>query len=274
MLMIAGVLKQVHEQTPSKYFNLVRRSRYTDFLGSHEAIRKVGFPSKGDKIIDVTYWSMEKLGGGNQRAYQVLARSFGLKTPIDEILYLPASLPEDKLFIDFLPLKTINVVIAPATDSPRKAMKPELWHKLVDMLKQEDIFVMQVGLLNEVHIKNAYSVQGQTTPAQLVNLLKHADLVITSDNFVMHAAHMVNTPAVVLWGPTQSEVYGYPEQVHFQNPLTCDTKNGESCIVSEANQGGALYGTACPLAERHCMNQTNIDEVFKAARKLLAKTKK
>ena len=274
MLMVAGVLKQVHDKTPEKQFNLIRRSRYTHFLGKHEAIRKVGFPDKGDKILSVNYWSMEKLGAGNQRAYQVLARAFGLQTPVEEILYLPGEEEADPLFIDFLPLKEINVLIAPATDSPRKAMKPSLWHQLVDQLKREDIFVMQTGLFEEIHIKNAYSVQGQTTPAQLVNLLKEIDLVITADNFIMHAAHMVGIPAVVIWGPTQCEVYGYPEQIHFQNNLTCELTGGESCIVSAENQNGELYGTSCPMGDLHCMDQTNINDVYLAAKKLLAKTRK
>ena len=274
MLMVSGVLRQVVRKYPERRFNLIRRTRYTEFLGQHEAIEQVGFPEKGDTIVGVDYWAMEKLGSGRQRAYQVLARSFGLDTPIEEELYLPGyNNDEDILFHGFLPFKATNIVIAPATDSPRKAMRPELWHRLVDMLTGSDVFIMQVGLLEEIHIRNAYSVQGQTTPQQLLSLLKKCDLVVTSDNFVMHAAHLAGTPAVVVWGPTHHDVYGYPEQFHLQFAPTCDLKDGETCIVSNENKEGFLYVTPCPMGDKRCMNQVDIEELYGACLQVLSRSK-
>ena len=264
MLMVAGVLKQAIDQDPSRRFNLVRRSRYLAIFNEHEAICKIGFPKKKEKIVGVDYWSMEKLGGGNQRPYQILARKFGLDTPIEEKLYLPGNLEEDPLLHNFLPWKQINVVIAPASDSPRKEMLPNIWHQLVEKLKADDMFVMQAGLLKDLRILNAYSVRGLTTPNQLVALIKKCDLVVTCDNFIMHAAHLAGIPAVVVWGPTQHEVYGYPEQTHIQMSPNCELEDGESCIVSQQNQNGRVYGTPCPLGENCCMNQTTPETLYEA----------
>jgi ADP-heptose:LPS heptosyltransferase len=269
MLMVAGVLRQVVEQNPSRRFNLVRRTRYSLIFENHEAIAKIGFPNQEEQVQRVDYWAMEELGPGPQRPYQILARGFGLKTPIEERLYLPGALAQDPFLDHFLPWKKLNVVIAPASDSPRKMMNPLTWHRLVDFLLTEGAFVMQVGLLNEQHIRNAYSVRGMTTPQQLVALLRKCNLVISSDNFIMHAAHMAGRPAVVVWGPTPHEVYGYPEQIHLQASPNCNLEKGESCIVSYKNQGGKLYGTPCPLGDRHCVNQIRPEELYEACKRSL-----
>jgi len=269
MLMVSGVLKQVLEQDPTRRFNLVRRTRYSIIFNQHEAIAKIGFPQKEEKVLRVDYWAMEKLGPGQQRPYQILARGFGLKTPVEERLYLPGALMEDPFLEHFLPWKKLNIVIAPASDSPRKAMNPLSWHRLVDYFLADGAFVMQVGLLNDQHIRNAYSVRGMTTPHQLIALLRKCDLAIASDNFIMHAAHLIGTPAVVVWGPTPHEVYGYPEQIHLQASPNCDLEKGESCIVSYKNQGGKLYGTPCPLGDRHCISQIGPEALYEACRKTL-----
>jgi len=269
MLMVSGVLKQVVEQDPARRFNLVRRTRYSIIFDGHEAIAKIGFPQKGEIVMRVDYWAMEELGPGQQRPYQIVARGFGLKTPVEERLYLPGALSQDPFLGHFLPWKKLNVVIAPASDSPRKVMNPSSWHRLVDCLLADGAFVMQVGLLNEQHIRNAYSVRGMTTPQQLIALLRKCNLAITSDNFIMHAAHLTGTPAVVVWGPTAHEVYGYPDQIHLQAMPSCNIEKGESCIVSYKNWGGRLYGTPCPQGGRHCINQIKPEEIYEACRKAL-----
>lgn len=267
MLMVSGVLKQVVDMDPMRRFNLVRRTRYSIIFEGHEAIAHIGFPQKEETVLRVDYWAMEELGPGVQRPYQILARGFGLKTPIEERLYLPGALAQDPFLEHFLPWKKLNIMIAPASDSPRKAMNPLVWHRLVDYLLAEEAFIMQVGLLHEQHIRNAYSVRGMTTPQQLIALLRKCDLAITSDNFIMHAAHLTGTPAVVVWGPTSHEVYGYSEQIHLQATPSCDLGNEASCLASDKNKGGGLYGTPCPLRDRHCIDQIKPEEIYEAGKK-------
>ena len=269
MLMLSGVLKLVVDRDPTRRYNLIRRTNYLAFLKGHPAIANIGYPSRDAKIVGVDYWSMETLGRGNQRAFQVLARSFGLVTPVEEHLYVPGEIREDPILTNFIPWKKPTVIIAPASDSPRKMMHPSIWHRLVDLLLAEGFFVMQVGRSRDLHIRNAYSVLGLTTPHQAIGLVKECDLVITSDNFLMHAAHFVGKPAVAIWGATDHEVYGYPEQIHIQTPKGCDLGNDEDCIAPSRNDKGKLYGTPCPHKERHCMDQAKPEMVFEAARKLL-----
>ena len=269
MLMVSGVLKLAIEDDPARRFNLLRRTRYQHIFKGHPAIAEVGYPPKGAEINRVDYWALEKLGPGGQRPFQVLARAFGLETPVKEQLYLPGDPEEDPLLHDIIPWKEINVVIAPASDSPRKCMPPPVWHRLVDYLRGDDALVMQVGKMNERHIRNTYSLLGLTTPRQLIALLKKCDLLITSDNFLMHAAHMAGTPAVVVWGATDHEVYGYPGHEHIQGPATCDLDGEKVCIGSGPKKSDNIYGTQCPEGEGHCMNRISAEEVYEAAKKAL-----
>lgn len=258
VLMFSGVLKQVYDKNPEQKYNLIRRTKYWEMLNGHPAIEKIGFPDKSDKIVDTTYWSMEKLGSGTQRAYQILARSFGLKTPIEEKLYFPAGIKEDTFLHNFIPWKKKNIIISTSSDSPRKMLNPMGWHYLVERLISNDFLVIQVGKINDLYIKGCYSLLGTTSPTELISLLTKCDLVICADNFVMHAAKLVNKPAIVLWGPTNHEVYGYKEHTHFQTDVAfCEYK--DKCIGPHCAEN---YATICPLNEQHCLNKLNIDYIY------------
>ena len=270
-LMVSGVLKQVVDRDPSKKFNLVRRTKYLSILKGHPAIGRIGYPPKKARIMDVTYWSLETLGPGLQRPYQILARAFGLPTPVEEKLYVPWDLAEDPILHNMIPWKKPNIVIAPASDSPRKVMSPVIWHRLVDFLRADGMFVMQVGRIYDQHIRNAYCLLGLTTPRQLLSLLRKCDLVITSDNFIMHAAHPIDKPAVVLWGPTEHKMYGYPEHIHIQMPKSCKLSKDEDCIGSGKNKGETVYAKPCPMGPRHCLDQVRPEMIHETVKKALWK---
>jgi len=266
ILMLSGVLKQCIDKSPGVKYNLVRRRIYQSILDGHPAIKSTGIPERDTKIITTDYWAKEKLGGGRQRAYQILARIFGLETPAEENLYLPGESEEDLLLHEFLPINGKKVaVIAPTSNSPRKALDFGIWCNLVQKLYYEGFFVLQVGEKNERYINGAYSLLGLTTPRQLIALLKRSDIVISLDNFVMHAAHLINMPAVIIWGPTGAEVYGYDEQAHIQNEEhDCAMKN--SCLGPEYPEN---YATPCPLKEKFCMQGITADQIFDHTIKLI-----
>ncbi len=269
MLMLSGVLKSVVERDPGRRFQLIRRTGYGTFLKHHPAIASIGFLPARATVQRVDYWSMEKLGPGEQRAYQVLARGFGLPTPAEERLWIPEDPTEDPLLETFLPRDRPLVAIAPSSDSPRKAAAPHLWHTVVDRLLGDELRVVQLGRVRDVHVRNTYSLRGLTTPRQAIALLRRANLLITSDNFLMHAAHLTGTPAVVLWGPTDHRVYGYSEHVHLQFPKACGLAPGDDCVGPERNEGGKAYGTSCPEGKRHCIDQLEPEAVYQAARRAM-----
>ena len=269
ILMLSGVLKQCHEQDPSRSFNLIRRAIYHSILRGHPAISQTGYPPEGARIITTDYWSKEKLGKENQRAYQILARMFGLETPIEEKLYLPVLGQPDPILEELLgPKNKISIAIAPSSISPRKMMAPALWKLLLAKFSGEDFRIIQVGSERDPYIPGAFSLLGLTDPAQLTAVLKNCNLLIGVDNFVMHLAHMIGLKAVILWGPTDSETYGYPEHVHFQNPII-DCARENSCLGAATPEN---YDKPCPLKDRHCMNNIDPEKLFEACVKLVRTT--
>jgi ADP-heptose:LPS heptosyltransferase len=256
-LMLSGVLKQVIEKYPEVRFNLVRRTQYTALLHGHPAIASIGFPPPGSKIIGSDYWSMEEYRAGN-RAYQTLAGKFGLVPPVKESMYLPSDGASEDFLIRRIPWKEKNVVIAPASDSPRKMAPITTWKKIVSLLNEHGVFVAQMGREREERIKGAYSLLGLTTPLQAIAVLKKTDAAVTVDNFIMHAAHAAGTPAVVLWGPTNAAIYGYAEQI----PVKAFKDHCIDKIRCLGPEFADNYAIACPRRKDHCMATIPADEVI------------
>jgi ADP-heptose:LPS heptosyltransferase len=264
-LMLSGVLKVVHDRNPRQRYNLVRRTEYTDILSGHPAIAEIGHPRADAPLAHMTYWSLETLGPGPSRPFQILARTFGLKTPVEERLWISDDGKEDKVLTDFLPWKKINVTIAASSASPKKELSHDIWRPVVASLAARNIGVFQVGKASDRNVRGAYSLLGLTTPRQLIALLKRMDAVITLDNFVLHAAHCAGVRAVAMWGPTSHEVYGYPEQVHIQAPKPCDP--ADPCIG--ANKGAIPYAQPCPLKEKHCLDSIDPQAILAAVEQIL-----
>jgi ADP-heptose:LPS heptosyltransferase len=262
ILMLSGVLKKYSELYPERKFNLVRRAIYSDLFKGHPAVKKTGYPPKNADIITTDYWTKEKLGKGNQRPFQILCRLFGIPTPAEEDLYLPGNIKEDRLLHEFIPSgeKKI-VVIAPSSVSPRKTLNPLIWQDIVEKMTAKGFFVVQAGQKSDIFIKGAYSLNGLTTVRQLVSLLLKSTIIISIDNFVMHAAHLTGKPAVIIWGPTSSKIYGYREQIHFQCSTNhCEFRN--KCLGPKFPDN---YSKPCPLEEKHCMNGVITDEIINSA---------
>jgi ADP-heptose:LPS heptosyltransferase len=259
ILLLSGVLKQFVDADPTVKFNLVRRAIYSDLFKGHPAIRRMGYPPKNAQIITTDYWLKEKLGKKNKRPYQILARLFGLQTPIEEKLYLPEENNDDRLFQDFIPTDRGKIaIIAPSSVSPRKMMDPMIWHIIVEKLKNNGLFVIQVGHKDDIYIKGTYSLLGLTSTRQLVSLLTKGDIIISVDNFVMHAAHLAGKSAIIIWGPTRADIYGYPGQIHFQCPINhCAFRN--KCLGPQYPEN---YRSPCPVRNRHCMNLVQLDTII------------
>lgn len=266
-LMISGVLKQVAEQDPSRKFNLVVRTKYPPLLEGHPAIAQIGHPPPGARLISTNYWHHPDYELTGNRAYQVLARIFGLATPAAERLYVPWEPQDDPLLLGRIPWQKRNVLICQSSDSPRKQMGLDKWEALVARLSRAKLGVVQAGRMRDCYVRGAYSLLGLTTPRQLISLLRHFDAVITSDNFIMHAAHLCGVPAVVLWGPTDPRVYGYAGQVHLQARLECEYPDG--CLGPE---NGHLYQTECPRGAAHCLNTMELAAIYNAVNSLVKKS--
>ena len=256
-LMLSGVLKRVNETSPLRRFNLVDRTGYRAILDGHPAIDVIGDPPPDAEILRTSYWDAEPLGPGSQRAFQILARMFGLSTPVDETLYLPGHVQQPDRWHDLLPLTQRKVLIGPTSASPRKEMPRPWWEKLVAALRERDVFVAQMGCARDPYVRGCYSLLGLTTVREAIALLPFFDLVVTSDNFLMHAAHLTARPAVVVWGPTDHRVYGYERQTHLQ-ATPCEELTTR-CIGPGRAQ---YYASDCHRNKDHCMTQITTEHAL------------
>lgn len=261
-LMLSGVLEQVVRADPRRRFNLITRTKYPQLLRGHPALATIGHPPPGVDLLGTDYWRHPTFGPPEVRAYQVLARMYGLEAPVPETLYVPwpRSAAQPALAAH-LPWRDKNVLFGPTSESPRKQLHFEKWEALAQRLRDAGVGVMQAGGANDLHVRGSYSLLGLTTPRQIIELLPRFDLLVTCDNFLMHAAKLVGVAAVVLWGPTDHRTYGYAEHVHLQAPPCA-----ELCIAPGTQEA---YGSECPRGGAHCIEQLALDAIYEATRQTL-----
>ena len=193
-LMMSGVLKAVVDLQPQVKFNLVERAKYRHILEGHPAINRIGHPPPDAKFMATNYWDQPEYRVAGERAYQVMAHMFGLPTPVEERLYVPWEIEPDTALTRLIPWKRANVLICQSSNSPRKQMSIGNWEKLVAMLALDGIGVVQIGRLDDRYVRGAHSMLGLTTPRQAIGLIPRFDAVVTSDNFILHAAAFVSCP--------------------------------------------------------------------------------
>jgi ADP-heptose:LPS heptosyltransferase len=269
MLMVSGALKLAYDRNPETRFGMVRRAIYADFFTGHPAIAEYGLAAPpGAHIISTDYWAKEPLGPGNQRPFQILARLFGVPTPVDETLFLSENREDgsEGVLKRFLPDFKNMIVMAPASDSPRKTMPMDVWEQTVGFLKAAGYSVVQVGRSREPYVRGALSMLGLTTPRQAISLAAKARAVLTVDNFIMHAAHLKKAPTVVLWGPTDAAMYGYPGQRHLSAPADwCGGRN--ACLGPDHP---ANYRKPCTLDKGCCMRYFSAEEICASIQSILS----
>lgn len=263
VLMLSGVLEQIFARDARRRFRMIRRPRYMCLLEGHPAIEAVGFPRVGDEIQRVDYWSDPDFQAGRLRPMQVLARLLGLKCQVEERFFVADDDGEDDL-IRFIPWRAPAVAIAPGSVSPRKQWGWDSWRKLVEQMRSDGYFVLQLGGREVPHVPGAYSIAGATTPKQALRVLRNVDAIVTIDSFFLHAAHHVSCPTAVIWGPTRPEVYGYPEQIHLRADVGCPHES--DCIAAGK---GLEYVAPCPRQAPTCTDHISADQVLAAVRLLL-----
>ena len=198
------------------------------------------------------YWMRRDFKDVNMKALNITCKIFGVEDAIDEELFLPVvqTSKATEILLKTIPWGVRNVAIVFSSESPRKMMHPIKWHGIVERLLAQNCFVIQIGRLGDVPIRGAYTLLGATTPLQVFDLLKKVDVLITLDNYLMHAARLVHTPTIALFGPTEASRYGYNEHFCIQADLSkCD--QSDKCLGPHVSEN---YDKPCPLCEEHCMN--------------------
>lgn len=103
---------------------------------------------------------------------------------------------------------------------------------------------------------------GQTTLAELVGVIRQADLFIGADSGVMHLAAAAGTPIVAIFGPSNHDAWGPWSAA----PVTV-VRSGVLCSPCSYVGHGVGLREGCPA--RTCMRLVMPDDVLQAARELL-----
>jgi ADP-heptose:LPS heptosyltransferase len=107
------------------------------------------------------------------------------------------------------------------------------------------------GIISEIpKSANIVSVAGKTNIAELISIIKNAQILITNDTGPMHIAFAVETPTIALFGPCAPQQYGI----------------GKNCIVVYQN----LYCSPCVhefvtppcKGNNYCMKSIDVPSVF------------
>lgn len=268
IIMLSTALYESYNKYNKKFF-LARRSQYTDFFARHPAIQSIGNPPMGSNIVCNDYWMREEFKNPNVKALAIILKIFGLTDFTGDNLFLPQSVPttKSKMLLEMVPWREKNVAIVFSSESPRKIMHPVKWHRIVEQLLSQQCFVVQIGRIGDVHIHGTYSLLGTTSPLEVMDIIKKVDLVITLDNYIMHLSKLAQTPAIVLFGPTEASRYGYSGQICLQADVSkCEFAN--MCLGPHVSEN---YNTPCPLQESHCMNRHDENKIVDIAMTILNK---
>jgi ADP-heptose:LPS heptosyltransferase len=141
----------------------------------------------------------------------------------------------------------------------------ERWQEVIDFMSGELGFEVVHLTGEEVHdqFSNVTSINNLSF-RDAWGCIAGARLLVSIDTMGAHVAAAMDVPAVVLWGRTSPNTYGYdkPNIVNLTNKCPEDSP----CF------GGVMWQQdkkQCPLVNHPCMNNTTVDMVKGAIRRLI-----
>lgn len=112
------------------------------------------------------------------------------------------------------------------TEVQSRAMKTwdlDHWKELVRLLKSALIEVIQIGGPTSRRISGVdHCFVGEIDFQASCNLMEDAYCHIDGDSGLVHAAHFLGVPSIVLFGPTNAEFFGYSENINIKSKYCGD----------------------------------------------------
>lgn len=143
-----------------------------------------------------------------------------------------------------------------------KAWSVSGWNELIRLCRECGIIVVQLGSLNNGQDYQVdMQLRGYISFSESLAVLKASSCHVDIEGGLTHAAAAVGTPAVVLFGPTPSDFFGYNQNIN----LTHDTCQG--CWWSKSD-----WSDRCPKSNHLCMKHRPQD-VFNAVKTILERKK-
>ena len=112
----------------------------------------------------------------------------------------------------------MNILIFPFAKAMRDVGKQHpknypWWPEVISKLKALGHHVIQVGLENELQLTEDF--RRNLSLADLAQLVKTADTWVGVDSFGQHFCWDLGRPGVVLFGQSDPEIFGHPENINL-----------------------------------------------------------
>jgi heptosyltransferase II len=200
--------------------------------------------------------------------YLEMVKALGC-VPVDREMHLEAKinpLDAQDILRKFIPetKKTVIGIAPGATYGPAKRWFPDRFAAVADKLNEH--FSSQGILLGgkadwevaqevqKLALTKLINLAGKTTLREAIYLISQCRLFISNDSGLMHIAGALNIPTIALFGST--------------NPVTTAPAGNKSTIVRREVSCSPCLKETCPTDFR-CMRLISVEDVFKAAQKLL-----
>ena len=138
-----------------------------------------------------------------------------------------------------------------------KAYPVKYWETLVKLIRKKTTKeIIQIGTKQETKIEGTLDLRGQTTFEELCSLTRKAELILCTEGLMNHLSKAFNTPAMVLFGATSKENFGYTQNLNIEGDKGCS-----GCWYSTR-----LWYANCPETRvDYCANIQSIfpDTIFK-----------
>ena len=157
----------------------------------------------------------------NKHIIEQICETYGIPDPkLKCELYLT---PEETRYAELVVGNTKGkkvIVIEPQSNeeySCNKVYPFEKWQKVVDDLNKDGHVIIQIGRpTNTKKLRGVLDVTGKSTFRGAAAIIEKADVFVSSEGGLMHAANAVGTRSVIVYsGFIHPQMTGYPENINL-----------------------------------------------------------
>jgi ADP-heptose:LPS heptosyltransferase len=113
-----------------------------------------------------------------------------------------------------MPNTKCTIIISPYSRPMRNgkanAKNYPWWKEVISKLREKGCYVIQVGVVGEVAF-DVDEVVNNSKLKVLEKMIEDCDVWCSVDNFFQHLAHLQRKPGVVIFGRSNPDIFGHPE---------------------------------------------------------------
>lgn len=258
LIMLNSVINVFHEHHPNIKINLVKRSDSIMIFENNSSINKIGFPKDDDLILKTDYWNKDFFEN-SITPFDCLYRLFGFIKMPEEKVILNNIFNNNSFLFNEIPWKKRNILIAPFSNRIINCSHPLHWHFLVNGINKNNLLLLQSGHIDNIHIKGAYSILGESSFDKLLKIVQKVDLIVTHDNFFIQLAKFFEKKCIVITGPKNKRTHVFNDQIVFKSTIDMTIPECSKCVTKYTED--EIYD--CPLGqEKKCMNNLNFKNIL------------